>query len=384
MALVTVGGVAAVRGSIAFSLSGTWEAEVVVSDDSTSSVTGSVTLKVGDTELTGYATPGQDLGDLVSVRVVGGAGGFDEPIGPQGYRASTTRRTVLQEALSAGGESLSSTSDSAILDVAGRWTRVAGTVGGAARALVAYAGATWRVLDDGSVWVGTDSWDTVTPEHTVESETPTRSRMVVSLDGLDVRPGDTFRDQRIVEAIYRFNDRELRAELRYGEDDGIAGILSTLVRRELGGVDYSAIYAYSIVGQTSSGALNVKSTDARLPHLDEVDVRVGIVGVAENKVIAGGTAYLTHENGDPTKPIIVAVDQRQGQTLVISQAEKIELTAGQTLKVSASSVECGGQQALVLNIPLVTWASSVVAAIASLGGSCPALVGSGTTITGGA
>ena len=370
---------------LTFSLSGAWELVGRVSAEKASDVEGSVTVTIGDQDLTGTATAGEDGAAGIYVRVVGGAGGLGASVTPQGYTASATLKTVLDDIASAGGETISSESDSAVLSTAGRWTRTAGSVADALDAVAEAAGATWRIRADGKIWIGSDAWDTVEPEHTVIDEAPNRGRLIVGLDGLDVLPGDTFLDHKIVEAVYRIDERKLRAELRYGDNPvGFGELIGDMVRRINGPVDWSACYLYEVQSQKSDGTLTLRSADARLPDLDDVPLRAGIGGVSENKVMPQTIVLVTHEGGDRTKPAVVALAQTQAQTLVLDCVEKVEIKAGQSLKVDASSVQCGGSQALVKDLPFLVWAGQVVAAISSLGGSCPSPSGTGTTITGGA
>lgn len=76
-------------------------------------------------------------------------------IGPSGYRSATVG-VVLASVCSAG---LAVPSRSIRPSVSGlalaHWQRAAGTLGGALRDLATRAGAKWRILRDGSVWLGT-------------------------------------------------------------------------------------------------------------------------------------------------------------------------------------------------------------------------------------
>lgn len=370
---------------VTFALSGAWELVGRVSAEKASDVEGSVTVTIGDQDLAGTATAGEDGAAGIYVRVVGGAGGLGASVTPQGYTASATFKTVLDDIANAGGETISSETDSGVLSTAGRWTRTAGTVADALDAVAEAAGATWRIRTDGDIWVGTDTWDKVEPEHTVIDEAPNRGRMIVGLEGLDVLPGQTFLDHKIVEAVYRIDERKLRAELRYGDTPvGIGDLIGEMVRRVNGPVDWSACYLYEVQSQKSDGTLTLESADARMPDLDDVVLRAGVGGVSENKVLPRTQVIVTHENADRRRPVVIALAQTQAQTLVLDLLEKIELKAGQTLKVSPSSVECGGSQPLALWIPLMTWATGVQAALASVGASCPALAAGNTQITKGA
>lgn len=352
MSFVTVAGIPVQRGRITFDLIGTWECEAWVAAEKVADVAGSVTLSVGDTDLTGFATAGQDPGAQVSVRIVGGAGGLGAAVTAQGYNEDATAETIFTQALQAGSEQLSSAdSDAGILAKVQRWSRLSGTVSEAMRALAKHLGCSWRVLDDGKVWVGPEQWAAVTPDHILEDEQATRKLMTIAIDELGVRPGDKFRDQQITQATYRFDGRRMRADLSWGDTtDELSMLLGVLIRREIGtSVDASAIYAYQIDSQESDGRLNVRSTDSRLPDLPKVPVKFGLMGITENQLV-GGTAYLTHENGDLSRPVIVGVAPDQGKTLVIECTDKITLkVGGMSVELSTSAVSLGtGAQKVAL------------------------------------
>lgn len=92
-------------------------------------------------------------------RLVGGAGGLGTVLPPRAYQGIDAK-LALSEILSAVGERLSSTSDMTAL--AARlpfWIRRQAAAGAALASLLAVVGIpAWRVLADGTVWAGTESW----------------------------------------------------------------------------------------------------------------------------------------------------------------------------------------------------------------------------------
>jgi hypothetical protein len=102
--------------------------------------------------------------DAARVRIVGGAGGLDVVIAPAAYE-NAQLGDPLRAVLSAAGETLSTSVLSTITSVfLSKWTLTATP---AARALdeLCYAASAqlgqivvWRVLSDGTVWLGAETW----------------------------------------------------------------------------------------------------------------------------------------------------------------------------------------------------------------------------------
>jgi len=166
MGLLNVNGFPVIRGSIRRPRIGVWNADLVV--DCTTEISGAVTLETEDGafSLAGVAYREGVFQATLSMKVIGGAGrlsvppgGIGSPISPKSYQGATVR-LVLNDIMAACGETLSSTSDAATLGaVLRRWVVTAGSGKDAlARLLEQFSGISWRVLADGSVWVGPETW----------------------------------------------------------------------------------------------------------------------------------------------------------------------------------------------------------------------------------
>jgi len=100
-----------------------------------------------------------------------------------------TLADVLGDALSESGEALSGTSSG--LAIACRlWHRTEGAAARTVAAVAAAAGYGWRVLADGSVWLGVEGWPAA-PEAdvTLVERDPSQRRWVLGGDVLSLRPG---------------------------------------------------------------------------------------------------------------------------------------------------------------------------------------------------
>jgi hypothetical protein len=133
--------------------------------DTATPPTGKVTISfVGGLSLSGFVTIGGVAYDVTHVQLVGGAGGLSKIMTPAAYQ-NAQLADPLSAIMKQSGESQSATISAALLSVQlPYWSIVAST---AARAIDELCGAaaaalgtavTWRVLGDGTIWIGSETW----------------------------------------------------------------------------------------------------------------------------------------------------------------------------------------------------------------------------------
>ncbi len=362
-------------GRVRFPLVGAWVATLALQSTAAPAVGSPAVLDLGGVPFVGsVASSEADAGRRVTVRVVGGANGLGTQLEPQGYYRPT-RRTVVVDALTAGGETLSPLSDATLLDASlGHWSRFRSTVAETVRR--AASGATHRVLPDGTVWVGSDVWAPIDATgYVVEQERPTEQRVELALETALVLPGASLRGQRVTDVVYTVGERKLRAQVTYGETRGGLGtLLDEVVSRRTAATDLHALYVATVRGQNGDGTVELAVADGRFPSLSRVPVRLG--GVSSVRLVPGTAVLLGHEDGREDRPVVVQAYQAAVQSL--------EVTAVESVRLTAPRVEAGGAQPLVLHTALAAWVSALTTAAAPLGLSVPPLVGAATTVTGGA
>lgn len=169
---------------------GVWTADVEV--PATAAPSGAVTLTADSGEtFRGTVVAGGLAAGVWRGTLVGGAGGLRRPLDPTHYHGATAADVVL-DALTLAGEARASGGADLTAIALQRWVRraqsAAATVADAALA----ASVPWRVLADGTVWIGADAWDDVTPaDLSVVAEHRADGRYELSGATLGLRPGTT-------------------------------------------------------------------------------------------------------------------------------------------------------------------------------------------------
>lgn len=207
----TLNGRPVLRGTITVPLGGRWVADLAV--DAPEGIAGAVELEVGGVRWRGTVHRGGVDEDVWQGRVVGGAGGLDRPVLARAWDGLQPARGLLVELLSEVGEVLSGTSGDAVNVNLARWTRLDMPAHHALADLVRAVGARWRVLFDGSVWVGVETWpEFVLPEDARAELLSTDSRTGTStyaLPGAYVQPGRVFEGRRVGSVAYELaGDRD--------------------------------------------------------------------------------------------------------------------------------------------------------------------------------
>lgn len=188
MSELTINGSAAIlRATVHLPLSGVWSADLEVDTDE--DIAGACTLEAdGATWLSGTIVEGAVSHGLWRGRIVGGAAGLRSTLSPKAYRDATLA-DVLGDALSESGEALSGTS-SGLTNAIRLWHRTEGAAARTVAAVAAAAGYGWRVLTDGSVWLGAESWpDATAADVTLIDRDPSQRRWVLGGDVLSLSPG---------------------------------------------------------------------------------------------------------------------------------------------------------------------------------------------------
>lgn len=196
-----------------------WHAnvDVLTQDDITGPVT--LTMSTGLT-LTGVMV-GRVVRGVYRGLVVGGAGKLSTVVGPQTYEGSVARH-VLLDVVQGPGETLSSTIDAAILTAAlTRYVLFQAPAAVALEGLLTTLGVpTWRVLPDGTLWIGTDTYPAApdpalspAPEFTILDEDGAHRRMTLAVEDPWLLPATTFQSRIVDRVVHTLSGDQARTEV---------------------------------------------------------------------------------------------------------------------------------------------------------------------------
>lgn len=308
------GGAPLLTAEVTMLSTGAWHAQLGI--DSEQEPTGPYVFRIGAVEFRGTIVPGRSghFGGRTKLRIVGGAGGLSKTLKARNYSGGThTVRQILDDILRETGESLSSQSDAAVLGTRlAAWHRTEFTAKECLDALIGHAGASWRILRDGTLWVGVDTWPEVTPDGELIDEDWSDGVITVSSDDPTGVPGVTISGQQVEQVVHRLDERGIRTDFYARSPKSVLTRFLAPLRTEL---DYAAKWRCRVVTQNADRTLQLMPDEPRMrgQGLDKVKIRVGLPGMKINAQ-AGATCNLGFENRDPSKPY--ATDWEEDSPLV--------------------------------------------------------------------
>lgn len=199
-ALITVNGVGVSSATIHLPRLGVWHADIYI-DQNKKLMSGRATIQFGTQQFIGFFTQiGLDIANRLKARVVGGNGAFSTLLKPKGYNSVQLQIPLLDAINDSKEVGLSSTSERNILNIQlETWSRMQVTGGSVIASLIKSiqnsqtAQPVWRVLPDGTTWVGFESWPTVTlPNATLVGSEPEKGRVQIATSDPVILPGQTF------------------------------------------------------------------------------------------------------------------------------------------------------------------------------------------------
>jgi hypothetical protein len=269
--------------------------------------TGPFTFEIEGIEFRGSAVParsGRSQSGRTKVRVVGGAGGLSHDLEPRNYGGGVTRaKTVVDDILRDAGETLSAESNTELLaKQIDAWQRVKGPGRRALDRICEKIGAVWRVLRDGTVWIGVDEWPEVEPDGIVQDDDWGDGVILLAPDTPSMVPGIVVRGQRVEEVTHRLSRGGLRTELR---SDGIRSVMERALEPIRQDSQYFKRYRCKVVSQGSDGRVDVLVDDERMKGrgIQKCRVRVGIPGT-RMEVPGGARCLVGWDDGDPALPYV--------------------------------------------------------------------------------
>ena len=206
---------AVISGSIRLPRIGAWTADLLIS--SPAAMSGKVDLVLSSSlTLKGTVARAGVLEQVLHARVVGGGNGLRSNVRPKHYTAPNVR-VVLSDLLADVGETLSTSSDRAVLtSQLQHWSTFEMPAAAAIRCVLERAGVddvAWRILPDGTFWVGSETWPktSVSDFIEVEGSSPETEVLDLAMVAPGLLPGTELSGQRIDGLEYTVNGGKVRA-----------------------------------------------------------------------------------------------------------------------------------------------------------------------------
>jgi hypothetical protein len=353
MALVTIatdGGAEqpVISGVISLPRVGVWHAELRV-DSEIDFDSAAVTISVngGELDLVGVVTRALQYEGVNQVRIVGGAAGMQRSPTPKFYGGSSVG-PVLADIAGDVGETISD-ADSGGVTEGGlhAWTTIRAPAGRQLTELLRpIAGAVWRILPDGSLWagietwpvseVGDDDWQPLAYDHW-------NGVLELGMLSPTLQPGTTLGSDKVrIDRVEHRIDRDSVRTFAWvprdnrlgagGEQDTAAPRLdrdfAAVGRGAMTPFDFLALYAGTVKGQKGQ-TFQVQPDDERLPIMSDLPVRNGIPGM-EVTVSPGAQILIGWRNGDPREPYCALWGGAGGDatTKIILKVDELLVTSG--------------------------------------------------------
>lgn len=206
--MLTLNGSPIVEGVVCLPRVGAWHATLRV--DAETAPTGRVSIDLDGTTYSGTIVRSGIRWGAVEVRVVGGAGGLSRSV-PARYYRDVPARIVATDLIRGAGETLATSADPAALGtMLSTWTVAGGSAADALRHLLTTLNTSWRVLPDGTIWIGAETWPTQRLDHEVVDVSPAEGWSEVWSERLSLMPGVTLDGQRVSYVEHHIAPRRIR------------------------------------------------------------------------------------------------------------------------------------------------------------------------------
>lgn len=306
---------------------GAWHADVML-DTELDLLGQTLALAMDGETFLGTVIRGRGFVGGTPLRLVGGRGYLSRLLSPQNYK-SPTIRTVVSDIL--GSEVLSATSDQGVLGSSlPAWEVIESIASHALTRLLAKVDATWRVLADGSVWIGRDSFPALSLPHVVEDEDWFSGTILISPETPGLRPGVTFLGHQIEEVVHWSTTQGLRTEARTNSTSSAFGKFFAQVQTA---IDYSRRYPARVATVNGDGTVQVVPDDAKVKGsgLDKVRLRSGVPGTI--KPVKGARCVLGWDAGDPSRAYASDWDNGDVEEIVLADGSAPTAHVGSTANV---------------------------------------------------
>lgn len=372
MADLFLGDIEVISARVVLPRVGVWYAELTLDTDAAPE--GRQSLETDDQALALSGTPRAErtavYGGVTELLLIGGADGLSKTLAPREY-SDPTVRILLEDICRETGESLSPSADTALLSSSlTRWTRAECVAGSAVADIAAAVGCVWRILADGTLWIGRESWPTIElDDEEIINETPREASQELRVENLEptLRPGVVWTERRVSLVEHRTNGRETSsiawfeptaprvADARDRLKSGLDALIGNVTRA----ARYHALYPATVLGQASSGEVDVQPDSPLLPALVQVPVRSGSAGT-RTQVAPGARCLIAFEGGLANGPVVVAWFGSSHEQQHTIDVPVVKLGANATRGIARQN------DTVDRNAALATWMTAVETALSQL------------------
>lgn len=336
------------RAQVRLPRAGVWIADLVV--DGAGAIEGRAVLQLGELELVGTASRTGIARDTATLRVLGGAGGLAREVPAKFYRRAPVK-ALLGDILAAAGEQLADTVSAALLSrQLFAYVQTKQKAADALRALADRLGVTWRVLPNGRIWLGEESWAESTASLELISENPGAGVAEFGTDTPTLLPGVKVGGRKVSQVEHVLEPTSIRTKVWFEGESGVDRMMAAVgavVRHLTAHVDYFAHYPAKVVSQNGDGTLELQPDGDRLPGLSKVPIRYGLPGIAA-KVRPGGRVLVAFEGGDPAAPVATVWESGALAEVTVRADTKAVVVAPQVdIGGVGATVNVGGEGATV-------------------------------------
>jgi hypothetical protein len=205
------------RGTVTLPRVGVWSADLWALADAVPS--GNVAVNLAGVDMPCHVQRAESALGMVHLRLVGGRGGMGKTAGKKFYRNPTVR-SIVQDLARDAGETLSTT---CLPDLLARplqyWTTLSMTVGVTVQALADVLGddIAWRILFDGTLWLGRETWPMCPAEVRIMEQDGANASQVLGTDALGIWPGTTIGGRRVDLVKHEFGGESPRSTVWWAE-----------------------------------------------------------------------------------------------------------------------------------------------------------------------
>lgn len=350
-----------ISGTISLPRIGVWHLEVKVDSDVdiAEDVPAVVSVNGGELDLVGTVTRAIEYQGVTQVRVVGGDATIDAATGLRGlqrlgtpafYQGGADASSILGDLLADSGNELSGTVGRSIAGVpdAAAWTTIRAPIGRQTAELM--GGVPWRVLPDGTVWAGAETWpETDIADDDWQTLEYDHWNGIISFGLLSptLLPGTTIGGYRADRVEMTISGDSVTANVWEPRDDGarIDRDLLALGRGSMRPFDFFALYAGVLKSMDVKGqTFDITPDDDRLPAMSKLKIRNGIPGLKVD-VPAGAKMLVGWSGGDPRQPYCATWDGAETpNTLTLNVTHLI---------IKSGNVELGGDNLVAADAGVV-------------------------------